>query len=327
MIERHDGNRREWGGLRSSTAIGPRALILLLAAALLALVAASAASAHVQRTSGRSATNPGWILFTARPAGFGSEQIFRIQPSGKGLKKLTKGAYPAEDPAFSPDGSRVAFARIGAGIFSMKVDGSATRQLTRNGRDSFPVWSPDGKQIAFIRPLGTGWKIFVMSASGAGARQLRLAPDAGRPSWTSRGLLIPTNGELVKIDPVSGRVQRVFSALIDASIGQDTTAVSPNLATISFVGARPPDPGDTGCGEGVPCQRFALFTQVLRGHTMPKTFKLNGGPASFSPDGKSLVYVEQNHLVLQTLASGTPKQITAGTLALTTSSPPVLQPR
>ena len=84
-------------------------------------------------------------------------------------------------------------------------------------------------------PLSSGWKIYVMSASGAGERQLRQAPPAGRPTWTSRGLLIPTNGDLAKIDPRTGHVQKLFGALIDASVGMDTTAISPDLSTISFV--------------------------------------------------------------------------------------------
>ena len=123
---------------------------------------------------------------------------------------------------------------------------SGRRTLTSNGRDSFPTWSPDGKQIAFIRPLASGWKVVVMSASGTGERQLPDAPPAGRPSWTSRGLLIPTNGSLAKIDPRSGHVQKQFGALIDASIGMDTTAVSPDLSTVTFVEALPPDPGTRG---------------------------------------------------------------------------------
>ena len=148
--------------------------------------------------------------------------------------------------------------------------GRASARLTTNDRDSFPAWSPDGKQIAFIRPTASGWRVHVMSASGAGQRQLRQAPPAGRPSWTKRGLLIPTNGDLAKIDPRSGHVQKLFGALIDASVGMDATAVSPDLSTVTFVGARPLDPGDNGCGEGVPCPTFALYIQDLRTHKAPR---------------------------------------------------------
>jgi Tol biopolymer transport system component len=331
MVERHKGKRpgvrRRAARPRSGTAIGPRALTVIVLVVALALAAASAASAHPERSSGPSAGQPQWILFTAHPPGAGAEQIFRIEPSGKGLEQLTKSTYPSEAPAFSPDGKRIAFARLGTGIFSMHVDGSGLRALTTNGRDSFPAWSPDGKQIAFIRPLASGWKIHVMSASGVGERQLGQAPPAGRPSWTSRGLMIPTNGDLAKIDPRSGHVQKLFGALIDASIGMDTTAVSPDLSTITFVGSRRLDPGDHGCGEGVPCPTFALSIQDLRTLKAPRILVLNGGPASFSPDGKRLVYVARNRLVLRALATGTSRSIKTGKLSPTTGSPPVWQPR
>ena len=99
----------------------------------------------------------------------------------------------------------------------MNLDGTGVRRLTTNGRDNFPAWSPDGKQIAFLRPFANGWRVYVMSASGTGERRLRLAPSAGRPSWTGRGLVIPTEGDLARIDPGSGRVFKRFGATIDAS--------------------------------------------------------------------------------------------------------------
>ena len=332
MVERHKGNRR---GLRrraprsqGGNALGARALAAILLAVALVVAAAATASAHPQRSSGSSAAKkPRWIVFAAQPPGYGAQQIFRIAPSGSGLKQLTKGAYPSDGPAFSPDGKRIAFARLGLGIVSMNVDGSGRRVLTKNGRDSFPAWSPDGKQIAFIRPAKSGWKVVVMSASGAGQRQLPKSPPAGRPSWTSKGLLVPTNGGLAEIDPQSGRVQKLFDALIDASVGMTTTAVSPDLSTVTFVESLPPDPGDTGCGEGVPCPRFALSIQHLRTHKAPRILVRNGGPASFSPDGKTLLYVAGKQLVLQGVASGTSTTIPTGNFAPTTGAPPVLQPR
>ncbi len=323
MVERQTGNRRE---VRRRAALGPRALTVIVVVVALVLAAASTASAQSQRSSGASAPPSKWLLFTAL-RGFGTQQIFRIGPSGNGLKQLTKGTYSSEAPAYSPDGKQIAFVRVGVGIFRMNADGSGLRALTRNARDSFPAWSPDGKQIAFIRPVGSAWKVYVMSASGAGARELRQSPPAGRPSWTPRGLVIPTNGSLAKIDPRSGHVQTLFDATIDATVGVDTTGVSPDLSTITFVGARAPDPGDTGCGDGVPCQRFGLYIQNLRTHKAPRTLVLNGGPASFSPDGKRVAFVLGERLVLHDLASGSTTPVKTGKLSLTTSTPPVWQPR
>jgi Tol biopolymer transport system component len=166
-----------------------------------------------------------------------------------------------------------------------------------------------------------------MSASGGGERQLRQAPPSGRPSWTSRGLLIPTNGDLARIDPRSGRVQKLFGALIDASVGMDAAAVSPDLSTVTFMGPRALDPRDTGCGEGVPCATFALYIQDLRTRKEPRMLVRDGGPASFSPDGKRLAFVARDRLVLRVLANGTSKALKTGKVSPTTSTPPVWQPR
>jgi Tol biopolymer transport system component len=289
----------------------------------LALSAASAASGQPRRSSAQ----PQWIVFTADPPALGVEQIFRIQSSGKGLKQLTRGQYPAQAPAFSPNGKRIAFARLGGGIFSMNLDGKGLRRLTSNGRDSFPAWSPDGKQIAFLRPTEKGWRVYVMSASGAGERRLPHAPPAGRPSWTDRGLVIPTEGDLARIDARSGRVQKLFGALIDASTGMDAATVSPDLSTTTFVGPRKPDPGDKECGDNMGCPRFALYIQDLRKHKAPRILARDAGPAAFSRDGESLAFVARNRIVLWLLKNGTSTKVATGKISPTTSSPPAWQPR
>jgi hypothetical protein len=312
---------RRAGSARRYSAVPMRAIFLVVAA--LALAAASAASGGPQRASAA----PQWIVFTGNPAGFGFEQIFRIAPSGKGLKQLTRGAAPSGAPAFSPNGKRIAFTRLGEGIFSMNANGTGLRRLTRFGRDSYPAWSPDGKQIAFIRPFASGWKVHVMSASGKKERRLPKAPPAGRPSWTARGLVIPTNGDLAKIDPRSGRVQKLFGALIDASVGMDSTSVSPDLSIVTWVGPRAPDPGDKSCGEGVPCPHFGLYIQDLRRHKAPRMLVRDAGPASFSRDGKTLVFATRNRLVFWPLQKGKSRSVRTGKIPPTTSAPPSWQPR
>ena len=95
-----------------------------------------------------------------------------------------------------------------------------------------------------------------------------------------------------------------YGATIDAVVGMNATAVSPDLSTITFVGAGPQDPGDKDCGEGVPCPRFALYIEDIRKHKAPRILARDAGPASFSNDGKRVAFVARNRIVFWVLANG-----------------------
>ena len=110
-----------------------------------------------------ASTSPRWIVFSAHPDGSGTAQLFRVQTTGEGLEQITTGAQPATAPAFSPDGTRIVFSRLGAGIFRVNLDGTGLRRLSSNIRDAHPVWSPDGKRIVFLRPYQAQWRVYVMS--------------------------------------------------------------------------------------------------------------------------------------------------------------------
>jgi TolB protein len=111
-------------------------------------------------------------------------------------------------PAISPDGRQIGFDRafgrirngqIGhAGICRMGVDGSRTRKVslpaTRTAEDAEPQWSPDGKQIVFVRhdvsakPAGEQ-VVFVVNADGSGRRRVtpyRIKAGDG-PDWSPDG--------------------------------------------------------------------------------------------------------------------------------------------
>jgi Tol biopolymer transport system component len=294
---------------------GPRGWRIVLVAFAVVLAIAATAGASAERR---------WIVFSANPAGQNIEQLFRIHPAGDGIQQITTGAYSSVAPAFSPNGKRIAFARLGVGILTVNVDGTGLRRLTRNGRDSFPAWSPDGGRIAFVRPYQAAWTVHVMSSSGAADRRLPQAPPSGRPSWTAGGLLIPSGGDLLRIDPTTGHVQKYYGAEIDAVWGMNSVALSPNRSTITFVGARSAEPGDKECGEG-PCPRFALYKENILKTKKPQRVVKDAGPATFSPNGTQLAFVAGGGLVLWSLAGGTSTPITTGDVTPTVSAPPAWQ--
>lgn len=289
----------------------------LLVAAVIALgVPARSASSAPAR----------WIVFAATSPGQHTNQLFRVRSSGGGLKQLTHGRFSSIGPNFSFDGKQIVFARLGVGILTEKIDGTGLRRLTTNGRDSLPTWSPDGTRIAFVRPESTGWHIYVMSSSGGTAHRLPKAPPSGRPSWTASGLLIPSGGDLLRIDPATGHVQKYYGATIDVVWGLATVAVSPDANKITYAGARNVDPGDLECGEA-PCERFALYIENVIKGKQPKLITKDAAPATFSPDGKQVVFVAKNRLVVWTLANRKTRSISTGKAFPSGAAPPAWQPR
>ena len=289
--------------------------MLALAIAALGLSAAHAAP---------SADAP-WIVFSGQPDGTSVPQLFRVQTTGAGLEQITTGSLPATDPAFSPSGAQLVFSRLSSGIFRVNLDGTGLHRLTSGGRDSYPVWSPDGKRIAFVRPYRTEWRAYVMSASGSGQKLLKLAPPSGRPTWTRDGtsLFIPAAGGLVKVDSRTGGVQKVYRVVLDPSISQAAT-VTAGGQTVAFVGRRAPT-GPPDCGESN-CPAYALYVSALSGKNRRRVAN-DTGPAGWSPDGKTLVYVSRGSLTLSPVAGGKTTAIPTGTHVASGDAPPAWQPR
>jgi Tol biopolymer transport system component len=122
--------------------------------------------------------------------------ICRSLPDGRGRRALTRGREADDrDPAWSPDGSTIVFARRAresSNLYVVGSDGKGLRQLTSGtSSDTQPDWSPDGKRIAFTTDREGNREVEVMSADGGDPVNLSRNPagDFG-PIWSPDGTRI-----------------------------------------------------------------------------------------------------------------------------------------
>jgi gamma-glutamyltranspeptidase len=91
-----------------------------------------------------------------------------------------------QDPAWSPDGRRIAFSYLDQ-IWTAAPDGGNGRALRDDGSalERDPAWSPDGKTIAFAADTGDGFDIYTAAVHGGSVRRItRGSGDDRWPSWT-----------------------------------------------------------------------------------------------------------------------------------------------
>jgi Tol biopolymer transport system component len=162
---------------------------LALAACVLALMAAhKPAEATFPGSNGKIA------FHSFHTSGEESGVISTITADGKVLKRLTNASYQDSSPAFSPDGSRIAFSSNryklrDVDIFTMNPNGSGVKNVTKTNalgqNDGFSAWSPDGRKVAFAR----GGDIFVRNADGTNEIQLTEVTEEFNfePSWSPDG--------------------------------------------------------------------------------------------------------------------------------------------
>ena len=85
-------------------------------------------------------------------------------------QQLTQAAEGAYDPAWSPDGTRIAYTQRQAGghdIWIMAADGSGAVAITTTGRARSPCWSPAGDAVAYLTDDGAGFDVWVTPALNA----------------------------------------------------------------------------------------------------------------------------------------------------------------
>src|SRR5439155_11173071 len=179
-------------------------------------------------------------------------------------------------PAFSPDGSRVAFVWQSpqtrkSGIYAVVVGSQSLLRLTGDARDTCPVWSPDGRYLAFIRDSQDQFSIYMLPALG-------------------------------------GAERKVYSGHRSPWIGPEGLSLSPDGKLLAFAEWEP----DARTSS---IRLISIENSAVRSVTSPPISYHDAAPA-FSPDGGSLAFVRStgpiflDELYVLRLSAGEPRQLT-----------------
>lgn len=194
-------------------------------------------------------------------------------------------------PAWNPDGTRLAMGAFGQ-IFAIEVsslqpataDTSTIMQLTSEGANFYPDWSPDGRQIVYDSNVGrTSYDLWIMDEDGSNKHKIRVASDTLQPgSWR-----IPNwspDGKWIVYEQSGTAIAIVDTAGANASVLADGSAArfSRDGSLIAYE-YHPPG------------THPSIWLINLYGVRLGKLIEGPARQPAWSPDGEQLVFL-RHHL-------------------------------
>jgi TolB protein len=221
----------------------------------------------------------------------GAKEVWTMDYDGAGQRAVTRMGSIALSPRVSPDGTRIAFTRLGSGgpalaMYSLDL-GRLVAFPRYAGMSQSPAWSADGAKLAFSSSMSGDPEIYVADASGANPKRVTAykGPDVS-PVWN------PKTGAQIAF--VSGRSGLPQIYLVDADgtnpqrVTDEGYAVSPSWSPngqfLTFSWIRHYGPGAPGSQDiyimDVASRQWAQLTHDGGRNDFP----------SWSPDGRHIVF-------------------------------------